>query len=97
MAVAMTNEERFVASCANEGEVGVRQKLNAGRYSERRAVWAGGWLDAIDSGKSDATKAEERRSSGLPKPKKHIRFVSAASAMLFVLLGSGVVAFLVWT
>jgi hypothetical protein len=92
MAVASTNEERFVASCVNEGEVGVRQKLNAGRYSERRAVWAGAWLDEVESGKSDATKAAE--SSGSVAPKKSGGLLPAASALTVVLIGVGVIAYL---
>jgi hypothetical protein len=60
----MTNEERFIASCATAGEAEVRQKLNANRYSGRKVVWAGDWLEMIESAKTEATKAEER-SSGL--------------------------------
>jgi hypothetical protein len=56
----MTNEERFLASCANVGEAAVRQKLSIGRYEGRRASWAKEWLDRVDNGKSEATKAEER-------------------------------------
>jgi hypothetical protein len=89
----MTNEERFVASCVNEGEVGVRQKLNASRYGERRAIWAGTWLDEVENGKSDATRAEEK-STGLLKPKQASRFYSAASALVLVLLLAGVIGFL---
>lgn len=62
--MASTNEERFVGSCQIEGEVDVRQKLAAGRYSENRAVWATRWLETVESGKSDATKAEERSTRG---------------------------------
>lgn len=60
MDLAMTNEERFVASCEREGEVGVRQNLKAGRYSEGRIIWASNWLKEVEGPKSDATKAEER-------------------------------------
>lgn len=56
----MTNEERFIASCARTGEAEVRQKLSAGRYGEKRATWAAEWLEQADRGKSDATKAAEQ-------------------------------------
>jgi hypothetical protein len=59
MGGASTNEERFIASCKTVGEADVRQKLASGRYSERRAEWARAWLEQLDVGKSDATKAEE--------------------------------------
>jgi hypothetical protein len=60
--VAMTNEERFIASCEEVGEADVRDKLSTGRYGERKTVWAGSWLEKVESGKSDATRAEERSS-----------------------------------
>ena len=63
MGVAMTNEERFIASCEEVGETDVRDKLNAGRYGERKTMWASSWLDKVGVGKSDATKAEERSNS----------------------------------
>ena len=56
----MTNEQRFIASCESVGDSYVRQKLSGGRYSELKTVWANNWLEQVDSGKSDATKAEER-------------------------------------
>ena len=59
MGLAMTNEERFIASCEKVTEAEVRDKLDTGRYSERKAEWASNWLDKVESGKSDATKAEE--------------------------------------
>ena len=62
MGTAMTNEERFIASCERVGEADVWDKLSAGRYSERKTMWASSWLDKVGSGKSDATKAEERSS-----------------------------------
>ena len=62
MGTAMTNEERFIASCERVGEADVRDKLSAGRYSESKTMWASSWLDKVGSGKSDATKAEERSS-----------------------------------
>ncbi len=58
----MTNEERFIASCEMLEEADVRAKLSAGRCSERKASWATNWLERMDSGKSDITKAEERSS-----------------------------------
>ena len=60
MGVAMTNEERFIASCEKVGEADVRDKLSAGRYSERKTMWASSWLDKVGTGKSDAIKAEEK-------------------------------------
>ena len=60
MGLAMTNEERFIASCEEVGEADVRDKLSAGRYSERKTMWASSWLDKVGSGKSDSTKAGER-------------------------------------
>lgn len=91
MAEAMTNEERFVASCASEGEVNVRQKLNSGRYSGRKAVWADTWLDVVEAGKSDATKADEQ-SRGLLKAKTHNRFFFATPVLLLVLLVTFLIA-----
>jgi hypothetical protein len=58
--VAMTNEQRFIASCESVGDAYVRQKLSGGRYSESKTAWANNWLEQVDSGKSDATKAEEK-------------------------------------
>jgi hypothetical protein len=89
----MTNEERFIASCQSVGEADVRQKLNADRYSGRKAVWASSWLEQIESGKTDATKAEEK-SSRLPKARLSRHFPYAVSALLFVLLLASVVLFL---
>lgn len=89
----MTNEERFIASCQGAGEADVRQKLNADRYSGRKAVWASNWLEQVESGKTDATKAEER-SSRLPKTRLSRHFASAASALLLVLLLASLVLFL---
>ena len=60
--VAITNEERFIASCEEVGETDVRDKLSAGRYGERKTMWASSWLEKVQSSKSDATKAEERSS-----------------------------------
>ncbi|MFL6721982.1 MAG: hypothetical protein ACJ8FT_09310 [Sphingomonas sp.] len=83
----MTNEERFIASCESVGEADVRQKLNANRFSGQKAVWAGGWLELVESAKSDATKAEER-SSGLriaARTHRHSSF-GVSTLLLFVLL-----------
>ena len=88
--VAMTNEERFIASCQSVGEADVRQKLNANRYGGRRAEWASSWLEQVESGKSDATRAEER-SSGLPATGRNRHF--GLFALLFAVLIAGVVAF----
>jgi hypothetical protein len=89
----MTNEERFIASCQNAGEADVRQKLNTERYSGQKAIWASSWLEQIESGKTDATKAEER-SSRLAKTRLSGHLPSAISALLFVLLLASVVLFL---
>ena len=90
--MALTNEERFIASCLSVGEADVRQKLNANRYAGQRAVWASSWLEQLESGKSDATLAEET-SSRLPKPSGS-RYFTAILALLFVLLLASVVLFL---
>ena len=92
----MTNEERFIASCASVGEADVRQKLSAGRYSERRTVWATNWLEQLDNGKSDATKAEERSGSLLAASGPARPSTLAYSALLVVILLAGVVALLAW-
>jgi hypothetical protein len=90
---AMTNEERFIASCLSVGEADVRQKLNANRYSGQRAVWANSWLEQMESGKSDATLAEEK-SSRLPKPSGNSHVTVPVLALLFILLLTSVVLFL---
>jgi hypothetical protein len=84
--VAMTNEERFIASCESVGEADVRQKLNADRYSGQKVIWANDWLEQVEGAKSDATKAEER-SSGLRMAAgtdRHFHF--GVSIFLFVVL-----------
>lgn len=81
----MTNEQRFIASCEGLGEADVRQKLSAGRFSERRAEWASTWLEQVESGKSDATRAEEK-SSRLRKSAKTNAYVAPAVAGFVVLL-----------
>jgi len=89
MGLAMTNEERFIASCEKVSEAEVRNKLSTGRYSERKAEWASSWLEKVESGKSDATKAEER-SARIGKPASaRTYFVYAASAIVVVLLLAG--------
>jgi hypothetical protein len=92
MDVAMTNEERFIASCETVGEADVRDKLATGRYSERKVVWANTWLDKFESGKSDATKAEESSSRLRSSTKAYPYFIYAISAVFIVLLlgGAGV-------
>jgi hypothetical protein len=89
----MTNEERFIASCESVGEADVRQKLNADRYTGTKAVWASSWLEQVESGKSDATKAEESISR-LLKTRSNPHFITTVSAILFVLLLASVVLFL---
>jgi hypothetical protein len=92
MGVAMTNEERFIASCETVGEADVRDKLSADRYSERKAVWASSWLEKIEGGKSDATKAEEISSRLRSSTNAYPYFIYAISAIVILLLlgGAGV-------
>jgi hypothetical protein len=85
MAVALTNEDRFVVSCEGEGEAGVRHKLGLGRYSGRKAVWASAWLDLVESGKSDATKAEESI-VGPTQAKKLTRYLAVVASLLVFML-----------
>jgi hypothetical protein len=91
--VAMTNEERFIASCQTAGEADVRQKLNADRYGGVKADWASNWLEQVESAKSDATKAEEKNSR-LAKSKPSPHLASLVLALLFVLLLAGAFLFL---
>jgi len=85
----MTNEERFIASCQSVGEADVRQKLNANRFSDRKAVWAGDWLELVESAKTDATKAEER-STGVRLAARNDRHSAfRASTLLLILLLAG--------
>lgn len=81
----MTNEERFIASCRTVGEADVRQKLNAGRFSERRTIWANSWLEQIESGKTDATRAEEKLSRA-PSSRTHNRFLLPAIVAVAIAL-----------
>jgi hypothetical protein len=91
VAAALTNEERFIVSCQSVGEADVRQKLGAGRFSERRAEWASNWLEQMESGKSDATRAEEK-TSRLPKSANPKRYaVSVISVLLLLLVGGSIV------
>jgi hypothetical protein len=92
--LVMTNEERFIASCESVGEADVRQKLNANRFSVQKAVWAGGWLELVESAKSDATKAEERSSGTRMAARTDRHSTFGVSALLFVLLFAGAALFL---
>ena len=89
MGAAMTNEERFIASCETVGEADVRDKLGTGRYSERKIVWANNWLERVESGKSDATKAEEISSRLRSSTNAYPYFFYAISAIFIVLLLGG--------
>jgi hypothetical protein len=77
-----------------EGDVAVRQKLSGGRYSEQKAVWASGWLERLESGKSDATKAAEKSSALLDAEKPRSRYTWVLIALVFGLLLASVLA--VW-
>ena len=94
MSVAMTNEERFIASCEEVGETDVRNKLSAGRYGERKTMWATSWLEKVDSGKSDATKADERSRLLRNATTANRYFAYATSAIFIVLLLVGTTVFL---
>ena len=86
--VAMTNEERFIASCVTAGEVDVRQKLNADRYSDLKATWASSWLEQVENAKSDATRDEEKNSRlAEARPGRHL--ASIALAILLIVLFAG--------
>jgi hypothetical protein len=89
MSLAMTNEERFIASCEMVNEAEVRDRLNTGRYSERKAEWATSWLERVESGKSDATRAEERSSRAGKSASAKTYFAYAVSAIVVVLLLAG--------
>jgi hypothetical protein len=88
----MTNEERFIASCQSLGEADVRQKLNAARFSGRRADWASTWLGQLESAKSDDIKAEENTGLLTARPNRHVAAV--VSALVLVSLVAGVAMFL---
>ena len=94
MGLALTNEERFIASCEKVSEADVRDKLSTGRYSEQKAEWASNWLEKMESGKSEATKAEERNSHLPNSAKAKTYFIYAVSAILVVLLLTGVTVLL---
>lgn len=87
MSPANTNEERFIAACHRDGEAAVRLKLNAARYSERKTVWASDWLERIECGKSDATRAQERSLGLLDAERPHRARVTliALPVILFVI------------
>lgn len=85
MVAAYTNEERFIASCEKVGEADVRQKLSAGQYSERRASWASAWLEQLENGKSDTTKAEERNSRLVKST--FSRSAKVTTAIVLIVLG----------
>jgi hypothetical protein len=90
----VTNEERFMDSCASVGEADVRQKLNASRFSGQKTVWANDWLEQVESAKSDATKAEERNSSLRIAAGTNRRSAFGVLTLLLVLLLAGAAAFL---
>lgn len=74
------------------GEADVRQKLGADRYSPQKAIWASEWLEQVESGKSDATKAEESTRSLLnARPHRHL--ASIIAAVLFALILASVALF----
>jgi hypothetical protein len=89
----MTNEERFIESCSSVGEAEVRARLSAGRYSAGKAGWAAAWLDQVEGAKSDATKAEERRSRLPQRPPVRIFRLQPWVMLISVLLLVG--AFLI--
>lgn len=82
MSMALTNQERFVAACQIEGGAGVRNKLNTGRYSEAKTIWASNWLEQVDGGKSDATRAQEGSTRLLNAKEPGRRLVAIISLML---------------
>jgi hypothetical protein len=88
--MAMTNQQRFVASCESVGEADVRQKLNADRYGASKAVWASEWLEQVESAKTDATKAEERSSRlrVAAGADRHFGFAAVSALFLVGLLAS---------
>jgi hypothetical protein len=90
----MTNEERFIASCESVGEADVRQKLNADRFSVRKAAWAGDWLQQVESAKTDATKAEEKSSGLRQAARNDRRSAFGLSTLLLVLLLAGAALFI---
>jgi hypothetical protein len=92
--MAMTNQERFIASCESAGEADVRQKLNADRYGSSKAGWASDWLEQVESAKSDATKAEERSSRLRMAAGTNRDFGFAVSALVLVVLLASAALFL---
>src|SRR5437763_14671490 len=95
--IAMTNEERFIASCQGAGEADVRQKLTAGRYGGSKALWASDWLEQVESAKSDATKAEESSSRVRIAAGTSRQFrLGLAALLLVVLLASAALFYMSW-
>lgn len=95
MTSARTNEERFISACEKVGEAEVRHRFNAGRYDGRKVEWASKWLEMIQDGKSDATKAAE--SNRLVSPPASGRYVQIAMIVTFVILAAAVgVVLLSW-
>jgi hypothetical protein len=92
MSPAHTNQERFIAACYRDGEVAVRLKLNAARYSDRKTTWANDWLEHVESGKSDATKDQER-SLGLISAERPHRARVALIALLLLVVALGMSTF----
>ena len=92
--MAMTNQERFIASCESVGEADVRQKLNTDRYGGSKARWASDWLEQVESAKSEATKAEEKSSRlrMAAGTDRHLGF--AVPAILLVVLLASAALFL---
>jgi hypothetical protein len=91
--VAATNEERFLASCKNIGEADVRKKLAAGGYGERRAMWASEWLEKLEYGKSDETKAEENSARLVNVPGSRRSPLIAGASLLIVTVALLIVAY----
>ena len=91
--VAATNEERFLASCRKIGEAEVRKKLTAGGYGERRAVWASEWLEGLEYGKSDETKAEEKSARLVNVPGSRRPPLIAGASLLIVTVAVLIVAY----
>ena len=92
--VAMTNEQRFIASCESVGDAYVRQKLSGGRYSESKTAWANNWLEQVDSGKSDATRAEEKGRRLPDSAEAKISLKPALLALIVVALLAGITVYI---
>jgi len=62
----MTDEERFIAKCEEQGEKQVRDNLNTHKYNKKKATWAANWIENRERARAEASQAEEasdRRSS----------------------------------